>query len=131
MKSNSDTKWSEEDVDELLTSFFRTEVAVGLQGSTPSLVSPAERVPVSVPPRTEAKWKNAVMAGCIAALLIAAAGVFQFGGDDANEPQPGNGGMAAAPLVDGDEPIPVNSTDQDEGDLSVPEQDIEFLSDDE
>lgn len=129
MKSDK-TRWSDEDVDELLTTFFRSEVPARLREP---LHTPVRRrattkgfTPTTAGSRSKSARRSMLWAGCTAVALLAIAVAFQFGGGDA----PSTGGEIAMPATDEpDEPINVKGTDPDAGDIAVPEQDIEIIDD--
>ncbi len=121
----SENKWSEEDVDELLTTFFRSEVPSRLDGSMPVVTRPVGQTTrvAAAQSNADPKWKVMASVGCAAALMFAV----MVSSPGQNDGGADSGGVVVVPPDVEDEPVNVNSTDHDGGDIDAPEQDIEIL----
>ena len=128
MKSDK-KKWSDKNMDEILTSFFQAEVPSRLERPL-RLATPAVRshVPASavVGAQAPSRWMKVALAGCVAALLLATV-AFQLGGASGSSDSPSNGGLGVQPGDTDNEPINVGEGFQDDSDTSVPEQGIELV----
>ncbi len=122
----SENKWSDKDVDELLTSFYRAEVPAQLDGPMPVALRQAvtsdtsARTP-SVTSGASSRWITAAMVACAAALVMTIA-AFRFGSDGAS-----SGTLANQPAES--ETINVSDGTSDNSDFAAPEQNIEILDD--
>lgn len=132
MKSDQNTSWSEEDVDELLTSFFQAEVPGRLSGPMPaSMLAPSSPAPapavdmIKPRPRTVFRRRSFALFGSAAVVALAATLSTQFGPWWSSSETPDNSAVTATPLDEDDEPINVNAREID--DFNAPEQDIEIL----
>lgn len=123
--SDQNTQWSDRDVDELLTTFFESEMPSALrEGRTrlPALAvrSPMASAPTSVPGPDHRKWTGVVMTACAAALCLAV-GLIRTGGSGPDE----NGHSAV--ITDQAEPdrdvIKVKAKGDDEFDIEVLDED--------
>ncbi len=111
----SEHKWSEEQVEELLTTFFRNEVPAGLQGPMPVLAD-TRPVAVASQPAGAGSWSRIALAGCALALLLTI-------------------GFAIRPGTDGSSISDKSNVPEDRAnvgtvevdDFHAPEQDIELL----
>jgi len=120
----SENKWSDKDVDELLTSFYQAEVPTQLDGPMPMALRrvAAPQMHAGAPPVTSgssSRWITAAMVACAAALLMTVA-AFRFGSDDAS-----SGTLADQPAES--ETINVSGGANDNSDFAAPEQNIEIL----
>ena len=126
----SENKWSDRDVDELLTSFYQAEVPAQLNGPMPAAfrqaASPDTHATHAGTPQavssSSSRWITAAMIACAAALLMTVA-AFRSGSDDAS-----SGTLVNQPADTGT--INVSDGSTDNSDFAAPEQNIEMLDDD-
>jgi hypothetical protein len=128
MKSENEKKWSEEDVDEILTSFFKSEIPSRLAGPVPVAIQKSTPLPSPVIEATnqsrQSTWVLTAMVACAAALMFAVVTSMPSSNDAPAGP---SGNALVSPAEEDERPINVNDTDNDSGDIAVPEQDIEIL----